>query len=136
MFIISSAYPDLSVYLLSTVNLGIDIFLSVLSIILAVVLYISISKSVEQTISKSGVVNGEASDCTDNEALVSSKSKTVAALLCFFLGSLGIHRFYAGKMGTGFLWLFTAGLGGVGAFIDFFLIIFGSFKDSNGNNLG
>lgn len=33
----------------------------------------------------------------------SPKSKTVAGLLCFFLGYLGIHRFYAGKIGTGIL---------------------------------
>src|SRR5262249_12195610 len=34
----------------------------------------------------------------------------------------GIHRFYAGKYVTGFLWLFTWGLLGVGSFIDLFLI--------------
>ena len=28
---------------------------------------------------------------------VSDKGKVAAALLCFFLGGLGIHRFYVGK---------------------------------------
>ena len=35
---------------------------------------------------------------------VSSKSRLVALLLCFFLGGLGVHRFYAGKIGTGIVW--------------------------------
>lgn len=33
----------------------------------------------------------------------SDKSRGVAAVLCFFLGGLGIHRFYVGKIGTGLL---------------------------------
>lgn len=60
----------------------------------------------------------------------SSKSKAAAALLCFFLGFLGVHRFYAGKVGTGILWLLTGGLFGIGSFVDFFVILFGKFKDS------
>lgn len=31
------------------------------------------------------------------------KDKTVAGLLCFFLGELGIHRFYLGQTGRGIL---------------------------------
>ncbi len=63
---------------------------------------------------------------------ISSKSKLVAALLCFFLGYLGIHRFYAGKIGTGILWLLTFGLFGIGDLIDFIMILCGSFKDGSG----
>jgi len=33
------------------------------------------------------------------------KSKTIAAILAFFLGGLGIHRFYLGQTGKGFLYL-------------------------------
>ena len=35
---------------------------------------------------------------------------TVAWLLLAFLGPLGIHRFYMGKILTGLLWFFTGGL--------------------------
>lgn len=33
------------------------------------------------------------------------KNKNVAALLAFFLGGLGVHQFYLGRMGKGFLYL-------------------------------
>ena len=53
-------------------------------------------------------------------------------LLCFFFGCLGVHRFYVGKIGTGILWLITGGWFGIGAFIDFIIILCGGFKDGNG----
>lgn len=52
------------------------------------------------------------------------KNKWVSLLLCFFLGCLGIHRFYEGKIGTGILWLLTGGLCGIGAIVDFIILIF------------
>lgn len=63
------------------------------------------------------------------------RSKTVTALLCLFLGVLGAHRFYVGKVGTGVIWLFTAGCYGIGWIIDFILILIGSFRDSEGKPL-
>ncbi len=63
----------------------------------------------------------------------SSKSRLVTLLLCLFLGILGSHRFYVGKIGTGIFYLFTLGFGGVGIFIDLILIIFGSFTDKSGS---
>lgn len=63
---------------------------------------------------------------------VSDKSRLAATLLCYFLGVLGVHRFYVGKVGTGILWLFTFGCFGIGTLIDFIMILCGSFKDSNG----
>lgn len=51
------------------------------------------------------------------------KNKWVAFCLCFFLGYLGAHRFYEGKVGTGILYLFTMGLFGVGVLIDLIIIL-------------
>lgn len=67
-----------------------------------------------------------------NITLISDKSKLVALLLCFFLGWLGIHRFYAGKIATGVIYFFTLGLFGIGWFIDLIMILLGSFRDSSG----
>jgi restriction system protein len=51
------------------------------------------------------------------------KDKWVAFILAFFLGYLGIHRFYEGKIGTGILYIFTAGLFGIGVLIDWIIIL-------------
>lgn len=63
---------------------------------------------------------------------MSEKSRTVDLVLCIFLGGLGVHRFYEGKVGTGILWLCTAGLCGVGWLVDLIMIICGKAKDKNG----
>ncbi len=63
---------------------------------------------------------------------LSSKSRAAAAILCFLLGVLGIHRFYVGKVGTGVLMLLTAGGLGVWILIDFVWILVGTFKDKQG----
>jgi len=63
---------------------------------------------------------------------VSSKSRLIALLLCLFLGTLGVHRFYIGKIGTGILWLFTLGCFGVGLIYDIIMIACGKMLDSDG----
>lgn len=47
-----------------------------------------------------------------------------------FVGAAGLQRLYAGKIGTGLLYLFTFGLLGIGQFIDLFLIP-GMIEDAN-----
>jgi TM2 domain-containing membrane protein YozV len=63
----------------------------------------------------------------------SKHSKTTLALICFFIGSLGIHRFMVGKPGTGILMILTLGGIGIWTLIDFIMILMGKFRDSDGN---
>ncbi len=51
------------------------------------------------------------------------KNKWISVLLCFFLGGLGAHRFYEGKIGTGILWLLTFVLAGIGSLVDFIILL-------------
>jgi TM2 domain-containing membrane protein YozV len=59
----------------------------------------------------------------------SPKSRLAAALLCWFIGFLGVHRFYVGKVGTGILMIVTLGGLGVWVLIDLIMILVGSFRD-------
>ena len=63
---------------------------------------------------------------------VSPKLLLPAALLCFFLGTLGIHRFYVGKIGTGVAMILTLGGFGIWTLVDFVMLLVGSFKDKDG----
>lgn len=66
---------------------------------------------------------------------VGEKGFVPAILLCFFLGALGAHRFYVGKIGTGILMLLTLGGFGIWAIIDFIMIVIGNFTDKEGRAL-
>lgn len=51
------------------------------------------------------------------------KNKWVALFLCIFLGVLGGHKFYEGKVGMGILYLFTGGLFCIGWIIDIIVLL-------------
>ena len=66
----------------------------------------------------------------------SDKSRLGALLFCLFLGWLGAHRFYVGKIGTGILIIVTiGGFCGIWPLVDLILIIVGSFTDKEGKRL-
>ena len=62
----------------------------------------------------------------------SDKSFVATWLLAWFLGNLGIDRFYLGKTGTGILKLITIGGIGIWALVDLILVLAGKTRDKNG----
>lgn len=89
----------------------------------------------------------------ERECAVSDKSKVVAALLCFFLGGIGAHRFYLGHKKSGAvmlaIWVILVVSVGMGKYdvlvlspivpvwslIDFFRILFNKMTDAQGRKL-
>lgn len=63
------------------------------------------------------------------------KEYITTLLLCFFLGNLGIHRFYVGKVKSGILMLLTFGGLGLWYLIDLAMIVLGRFKDKTGQRI-
>ena len=73
--------------------------------------------------------------CSLNNNLNSEKDNNglIVLLLCFFLGGLGIHRFYTGHTTIGIIQLLTLGGCGIWVLIDFIMLLLGNFKDADGN---
>lgn len=82
-------------------------------------------------------VNTNMNTNVNGAGLPARKSKTVALILCLlgFIGLAGLHRMYVGKVGSGVLHLFTAGLCYVGTILDLISILSGGFRDSYGQPL-
>ena len=59
-------------------------------------------------------------------------NKTAALLVTIFLGGLGVHRFMAGKIGTGIIWLLTGGACGIGYILDIVNVATGKFTKADG----
>jgi TM2 domain-containing membrane protein YozV len=66
---------------------------------------------------------------------ISSKSRLAAALLCFFLGVFGVHRFYLRKTWTAVLMILTLGGLGIWTLVDLIFIVTGSFRDREGKRV-
>ena len=63
---------------------------------------------------------------------VSQKSQGILIILWFFGGWLGLHQFYAGKIGMRLLYFCTLGLLGIGWLIDICAVVGGTFTDEFG----
>lgn len=61
------------------------------------------------------------------------KNTTVYFLITFFLGFLGVHRFYRKQYGIGILYLLTCGIGGIGWICDIAISIVWLYRDHKGN---
>jgi hypothetical protein len=83
------------------------------------------------------IAAGQMPDHAELARYVSPAHRGWALLLCagWFLGISGLQRFYVGKFVTGFIWLLTGGLFGIGQIIDVILIVSGSFRDGYGRRL-
>lgn len=67
-----------------------------------------------------------------NAIAQSQKNYWLTLFLTVFLGVYGVHRFYAGKNGTGVLYFFTGGGLFLGWITDIFKVLGGNFKDAEG----
>jgi len=72
---------------------------------------------------------------TQNMPATPQKSFTTALLLSFFLGGLGVDRFYLGYTGLGVGKLLTLGGCGIWALIDFIMIAMRKVPSADGRPL-
>ena len=89
---------------------------------------------------KERVISQEEFDLQKEKLLNSSTTTSTTDwltlfLLTFFVGVLGVHRFYVGKIGTGFLMLLTLGGLGVWFLVDLILVVTGQFTNKDGQKI-
>ncbi len=87
------------------------------------------NKENKELVAKSSVDKDDASATV----AYSGKSQIAALLLCWFVGIIGIHRFYLGYTWQGVVQLLTLGGLGIWTLIDFIRIIIGDLQPKNGS---
>ena len=62
------------------------------------------------------------------------KNNIIDLIICIFLGYIGAHKFYEGKIKLGLLYLLTVGLFGIGWIVDIFLLSLKLIKNNHNYN--
>ena len=75
--------------------------------------------------------NARKAGITETGPKISSRSWLPLLLFCLFLGTFGVHRFYAGKHTSGIIMFLTAGFFGLWTLVDLIGIIFNGFTDAD-----
>jgi hypothetical protein len=97
----------------------------------AAILGLKIKKDLKKIV-KSEKFKSEGISAVEEQA-DSGKSQLIALLLCWLLGTLGVHRFYLGYTWQGVVQLLTAGVCGVWTLIDLVRIIMGNLQPAGGS---
>lgn len=92
----------------------------------------AVGKSVQATTLAQAETGGQWFALSEVPGVYSQKEYMTALLLSFFLGGLGIDRFYLGYSGLGVAKLLTLGGCGIWALIDFIMIAIRSLGDFEG----
>ena len=66
---------------------------------------------------------------------MSEKKGIIVLILWIIFGFLGVHRFYAGRVGTGIIFFLTVGIFGLGFLYDLILILTQQLKDGDGKKI-
>ena len=96
----------------------------IFSLLVATIMYASFPV-VNENINEISTIVEEASA---NTMPVTDDIDWTLAIICFFLGSFGVHQFMLGNTGKGVLYLFTLGLCGILPLIDFIKIVTGELR--------
>ena len=70
-----------------------------------------------------------------NQTAVNDKNFVLVATLCFLFGAFGVPRSYFGKIISVVLMVLTIGGLGIWALVDFVIVCFGEFTDSQGRKI-
>ena len=92
------------------------------------------NRATSNTTSQTTITNAtEKEELVSPAILGSGKSQVAALILCFFVGVLGIHRFYLGYTWQGIVQLLTLGVFGIWTLIDLIRIITGDLQPKGGS---
>lgn len=115
----------------------IKLFLSALMLMVGTLTATYASFPVQRTTSNNTnttvVVENQEDELSSPAIVGDGKSQIIALILCFFVGTIGIHRFYLGYTWQGVVQILTGGGCGIWTLIDFIRIITGDLQPKNGS---